>query len=89
MTLKLGRQLLQLKGWDFKGVILGYAKENIANPSTSWEEAARSASGEIINDNTIHTWRGGIVRTLNMLEAGDFLAIKSVIPLTSPRSCDR
>jgi proline dehydrogenase len=72
-----------IKGMGFKGVILGYAKEQIVEPSTSREEAARWALEEIANDNIIHAWRGGIFQTLSMLEAGDFLAIKLVIPLIS------
>jgi len=64
-----------MKNMGFKGIILGYAKEAIVDPTASREEAAASGLAGP-KDTAINEWRDGNLRTLPMIGNGDFLAVK-------------
>lgn len=64
-----------MKEMGFKGVILGYAREMIIDPAASPEEAARSGIA-ISPDDAMDKWREGNLRSLQMIDNGDFLAVK-------------
>jgi hypothetical protein len=68
----------EMKTMGFEGVILGYAKETLVHKYSNPESAAGSVSAEDI----IEIWKRGTLETLAMLGAGDFLAIKYVLPLS-------
>jgi len=65
-----------MKNMGFEGVILGYAKEVVVNKSATAEEAAGIGSTESVAEEAIVDWKLGNLRTLSMLDNGDFLAIK-------------
>ncbi len=69
------KTIATIKDMGFKGVILGYAKEFIVDPTATPEEAARSGLVQSC-DSCIDEWREGNLRSLRMLGSGDFLAIK-------------
>jgi hypothetical protein len=69
------KTIATMKSMGFKGVILGYAKEAIADPSASREQVA-AAGLAAANDRGVDEWRQGNLRTLPMIGSGDFLAVK-------------
>lgn len=71
------KTIREMKTMGFEGVILGYAKETLVHKYSSPESPVGSVSAEDI----IEIWKRGTLETLAMLGAGDFLAIKYVLPL--------
>jgi len=65
-----------MKNMGFEGVILGYAKEVVVDKSATAEEAAGPGSTESVAAKAIIDWKIGNLRTLSMLDKGDFLAMK-------------
>ncbi|KAK6835434.1 hypothetical protein RU639_001859 [Aspergillus parasiticus] len=63
--------------WDLKiGVILGYFKEIVLDPK---DQSPRDTSSGNYSDQCyemIEEWKEGTLKTLRMLEPGDFLAVK-------------
>jgi proline dehydrogenase len=64
-----------MKNMGFKGVILGYARETLADKNANSETLASNSRGDL-NERVIEEWRDGTLETLSMLEEGDFLAVK-------------
>ncbi|KAL1608131.1 hypothetical protein SLS60_003070 [Paraconiothyrium brasiliense] len=65
----------------FKGVILTYAKEMVFDRTTSkptlhTDEAAKSETSSA-HDSVIEEWRVGTLATVDMIEKGDILALKT------------
>lgn len=74
------RTITSLKGMGFKGVMLGYAKEVVLDEKASQElesSSDNSAVEECIQ-NEILPWREGTLKTIDMTEQGDFVALKYV-----------
>ncbi|KAF3046108.1 hypothetical protein E8E12_011141 [Didymella heteroderae] len=73
-----------LKDLGFQGVILTYAQEMVFDsksgtgysPGAAAEDVKEEASGVKI-DNVIESWRAGTVGTIDLIEEGDILAIKT------------
>lgn len=65
-----------MKLMGFQGVILGYAKEVVVDKSATAEEAAGLGNTGSAADQAIIDWKLGNLRTLSMLDNGDYLAIK-------------
>lgn len=68
---QVGKTIREMKKMGFNGVILGYGKECNAEHHDGSVEAT-----DAVTSREIEQWREGTLRTLNMLDAGDFLAIK-------------
>ncbi len=73
--LEVRKTVSTIKEMGFKGVILGYAKEVIVDPTATREEAARSGVTKSA-EGAIDQWREGNLRSLPMIASGDFLAVK-------------
>ncbi|KAJ4988788.1 proline oxidase [Stagonosporopsis vannaccii] len=73
-----------LKDLGFRGVILTYAQEMVFDhksgsgfsPGAAAEEAKEDGTG-IKVDNVIESWRAGTVGTIDLIQEGDILAIKT------------
>jgi proline dehydrogenase len=61
------RTVIKIKNMGFTGVILGYARETIAQSGTEVQKLSATPIGD---------WRNGTLRTLELIGDGDFLAIK-------------
>lgn len=75
----------QLKDLGFRGVILTYAREMVFDNKTSVlhhsngvGELSSSEGVEAKFDNNIEEWRVGTLKTLELIDGGDILAIKYV-----------
>ncbi|RAK72662.1 putative proline oxidase Put1 [Aspergillus fijiensis CBS 313.89] len=71
----------EMKRLGFKGVILGYARESIAqvSPSSHQETIAAVLQGQLQQaqwEQAVNEWKEGNLRTLKMLGEGDYLAVK-------------
>ncbi|KAF2797317.1 proline oxidase-like protein [Melanomma pulvis-pyrius CBS 109.77] len=73
----------QLKDLGFRGVILTYAKETVLDNKTSVFHHSNGVDGlsssegvEAKFDNNIEDWRIGTLKTLDLIDEGDILAIK-------------
>lgn len=62
---RVKKTVAQMKKTGFTGVILGYAKEFSINEGEEANEAA-----------DVQEWKNGYLKTLSMIEEGDFLAMK-------------
>ncbi|KAI4719367.1 FAD-linked oxidoreductase [Aureobasidium sp. EXF-10727] len=69
--LEIKGTLAYLKNMGFKGVILIYSREIPAMPVEELHELE-----PLIHDEDIDIWRDGNVRTLDMVEPGDYVGIK-------------
>lgn len=69
--LEVKRTLDQLKSMGYKGVILIYSREIPAMPVEALHRLEPLA-----DDQDIHIWRDGNIRTLDMVEKGDYVGIK-------------
>ncbi|KAI5195976.1 FAD-linked oxidoreductase [Aureobasidium subglaciale] len=69
--LEIKRTIDYLKTMGFKGVILIYSKEIPAMPVQALNELE-----PLIQDDDIDSWRDGNVKTLDMVEPGDYVGIK-------------
>ncbi|KAI5197973.1 hypothetical protein AUEXF2481DRAFT_33421 [Aureobasidium subglaciale EXF-2481] len=69
--LEIKRTLDYLKTMGFKGVILIYSKEIPAMPVEALNDPE-----PLIQDEDIDSWRDGNVKTLDMVEPGDYVGIK-------------
>lgn len=64
-----------MKKLGFSGVILGYAKEvNVTGGLVHHDDGMSVDKG--IKEAAIIEWRDGLVKTLEMLQPGDFLSVK-------------
>lgn len=64
-----------MKKLGFSGVILGYAKEvNVTGGAVHHDDGMSVDKG--IKEAAIIEWRDGLVKTLEMLQPGDFLSVK-------------
>lgn len=64
-----------IKTLGFKGVIMGYAKETVVKEN---ESTKASTSQEEASFRSVEEWKRGNIRTLGMIGAGDYLAVKYV-----------
>jgi len=64
-----------IKTLGFKGVIMGYAKETVVKEN---ESTTSSTSQEEASLRSVEEWKRGNLRTLGMIGAGDYLAVKYV-----------
>ncbi|ODM17081.1 hypothetical protein SI65_07480 [Aspergillus cristatus] len=62
-----------MKTLGFKGVIMGYAKETVVKEN---ESTTSSTSQEEASLRSVEEWKRGNLRTLGMIGAGDYLAVK-------------
>ena len=69
--LEIKKTLSYLKNMGFKGVILIYSREIPAMPVEQLRELEPAAQ-----DEDIDIWRDGNVKTLDMVEPGDYVGIK-------------
>lgn len=69
--LEIKKTIDHLKGMGFKGVILIYSREIPAMPVEQLNELEPLA-----HDEDIDIWRDGNVKTLDMVEKGDYVGIK-------------
>ncbi|PTU22313.1 hypothetical protein P175DRAFT_0473093 [Aspergillus ochraceoroseus IBT 24754] len=65
-----------MKGLGFKGVILGYARESIAKVEDIDPYVACETTKHEVLDRAVDEWKEGNLRTLRMIEKGDYLGIK-------------
>ncbi|KAL4891445.1 FAD-linked oxidoreductase-like protein [Aspergillus ambiguus] len=69
------RTVQDMKSLGFKGVILGYARESIAqlddSPHVPVEKKQEAAAARAVEE-----WKQGNLQTLQMIEAGDYLNVK-------------
>ncbi|KZF21335.1 FAD-linked oxidoreductase [Xylona heveae TC161] len=72
---EIQHRIAEIKNMGFKGVILGYAKDVVVDPTDSAEEATLEA---IIatHGKVVEQWKQGNLLTLSMIEPGDYLAVK-------------
>lgn len=66
------KTIREVKNIGFEGVILGFAKETLADKTIDVKVAPISD----YNEQAVEQWKRGSLRTLAMLGPGDFLAIK-------------
>lgn len=68
----------QIKDMGFKGVILTYAREVVAESSTTVKglDGSVEKHSTVEQDHAISSWREGVAETLSMIGNGDFLALK-------------
>ena len=79
---EIGETLKQLKVLRYDGVILEYALETGDSSGKGGRSDSMEAGVEVQNNQeAIETWKRGMVETLNMVEPGDFVGVKSVLPL--------
>jgi len=69
--LEIKKTLSYLKNMGFKGVILIYSREIPAMPVEQLRELE-----SVAQDEDIDIWRDGNVKTLDMVEPGDYVGIK-------------
>jgi hypothetical protein len=83
----------ELKDMGFRGVIMTYAKETVFDHKTNSQQglgiaALKSEHGDVSIDApvqqcpSIEAWREGTVKTVDMLEEEDYLAVKYVDSLS-------
>ena len=71
--------LKNLKSLHYDGVILEYALEITASDGIEGGESNQVVDPEFISDcNAIDSWRRGMLETLDMVEPGSFVGLKSV-----------
>jgi proline dehydrogenase len=75
-----------MKSMGFEGVILGYAKDIVVEPTASGKEVALSAVSEPWGK-AIDEWREGNLCSLPMIGSGDFLALKLVSSVLCSSRC--
>lgn len=71
---QVGRTIQTIKNQGFTGVILGYAREVVVNIYGRTPQPVDRPTDAELRD--IELWKQGTLRTLRMLSADDFLAIK-------------
>lgn len=74
---EVGKTIQTIKNQGFTGVILGYAREIVIETYGRTPQSVDSPTEAELRD--IELWKQGTLRTLRMLSAGDFLAIKWVV----------
>ena len=72
------RTVKGLKEMGYKGVILGYGREIVLEKDNTLEAcSAPSTSTEVQrNDDMVQAWKEGNLKTVEMAEEGDFIALK-------------
>ncbi|KAE8144966.1 FAD-linked oxidoreductase-like protein [Aspergillus avenaceus] len=74
---EVSKTIAQVKGMGYQGVILGYSKEIMLDPK---DHPSRGHLGsKKYSDRCyemVEEWKEGTLRTLRMLDQGDFLAVK-------------
>jgi len=71
------RQSVQkMKSLGFKGVILGYARESVANMEDVKHLPASSNIKQEALDRAVDEWKDGNLRTLRMIGKGDYMNVK-------------
>lgn len=71
---EVGKTIKTIKDQGFTGVILGYAREIVVETHGRTPQPVDNPTDAELRD--IELWKQGTLRTLRMLSAGDFLAIK-------------
>lgn len=71
---EVDKTIQSIKNQGFTGVILGYAREVVVDIYGRTAQPVDKPTGAELRD--IELWKQGTLRTLRMLSAGDFLAIK-------------
>lgn len=74
---EVSKTVADIKKIGYQGVILGYSKEIIVDPT---DAVVHNASGtEVYSDRCyeiVDEWKKGTLKTLRMVGAGDYLAVK-------------
>ncbi|KAF9885558.1 hypothetical protein FE257_012764 [Aspergillus nanangensis] len=67
-----------MKGLGFKGVILGYGRESVAkvDPDDLDGQVPQANQQQVVEERAIEEWKQGNLRTLKMIDEGDYLGIK-------------
>ncbi|KAL2206952.1 FAD-linked oxidoreductase [Sarocladium strictum] len=72
---EVSKTISELKTMGYHGVILGYAKEILLRDPMIHGETAKQTDSAAAQK-VIEEWKKGTIGTLNMIEPGDFLAVK-------------
>lgn len=72
------RTVKGLKEMGYKGVILGYGREIVLKKDNKLEACSASSTGVEgqRNEDVVQTWKEGNLKTVEMAEEGDFMALK-------------
>ncbi|KAL2802240.1 FAD-linked oxidoreductase-like protein [Aspergillus granulosus] len=70
------RSVQKMKSLGFKGVILGYARESVANMDDVEDLPAASKTKQDVLDRAVDEWKDGNLRTLKMIGKGDYMNVK-------------
>ncbi|KAL2847189.1 FAD-linked oxidoreductase-like protein [Aspergillus pseudoustus] len=70
------RSVQKMKSMGFKGVILGYARESVANMDDVKHLPDSSNIKQEALDRAVDEWKDGNLRTLKMIGKGDYMNVK-------------
>ena len=73
---EVSKTIADTKRIGYQGVILGYSKEIVLNPNEQSPTDSISAKYSDRCYGMVEEWKEGTLKTLRMLEPGDFLAVK-------------
>ena len=76
---EIRKTLKDLKALRYDGVILEYALEVLDTGEQGRNEGIRDGSAVDKNNKAIATWKRGMLETVDMLEPGNFVGLKSVL----------
>ncbi|KAL3442700.1 FAD-linked oxidoreductase-like protein [Aspergillus insuetus] len=74
--IEVRRSVQKMKALGFKGVILGYARESVANMDDVKHLPASSNVKQEAWDRAVDEWKDGNIRTLKMIGQGDYMNVK-------------
>ncbi len=66
----------KLRAMGMRGVILTYGKETIFEHLPHHGDAGQLTQANVTNDEHIEDWRLGVMKTINMIGSGDYVALK-------------
>lgn len=76
---EIKKTLRELKALQYDGVILEYALEILDTDERGENEGRRDGSTEDSNEEVMTTWKRGMLETIDMIEPGNFVGLKSVL----------
>jgi copper homeostasis protein CutC len=74
--IEVRRSVQKMKALGFEGVILGYARESVANMDDVQHLPASSNVKQEVWDRAVDEWKDGNLRTLKMIGQGDYMNVK-------------
>ncbi|KAL3458429.1 FAD-linked oxidoreductase-like protein [Aspergillus heterothallicus] len=74
--IEVRRSVSKMKSLGFKGVILGYARESVANMDEVKHLSGSSNTKQEVLDRAVDEWKDGNLRTLRMIGKGDYMNVK-------------